>query len=105
MPTIYGDGEQTRDFVFVSDVVEANIRAVTEKGCTGQFFNIACAHKISLNRLLKTLCELYEVELNGRYEEARRGDIKHSYANIDKAGTLLNWSPRIELKEGLSRLI
>lgn len=105
IPTIYGDGEQTRDFVFVSDVVEANIRAVTEKGCTGQFFNIACANKISLNRLLKTLCELYEVELNARYEEARQGDIKHSYANIDKAETLLNWSPRIELKEGLSNLI
>lgn len=105
IPTIYGDGEQTRDFVFVSDVVEANIRAVTEKGCTGQFFNVACANKISLNRLLKTLCELYEVEIDARYEEARQGDIKHSYANIDKARTLLNWSPRIGLKEGLSRLI
>ncbi|MDT8452101.1 MAG: SDR family oxidoreductase [Gammaproteobacteria bacterium] len=105
MPTIYGDGEQTRDFVFVSDVVEANMRAVTEKGCAGQFFNIACANKISLNRLLKTLCELYEVEFNACYEEARQGDIKHSYANIDKARILLNWSPRIDLKEGLSRLI
>jgi UDP-glucose 4-epimerase len=105
IPTIYGDGEQTRDFVFVSDVVEANMKAVTEKACSGQFFNIACANKISLNHLLKTLCELYEVELNARYEEARQGDIKHSYANIDKARTLLNWSPSIDLKEGLSRLI
>lgn len=105
IPTIYGDGEQTRDFIFVSDVVEANIRAVTENGCSGKFFNIACANKISLNRLLKTLCELYEVEPNVRYDEARQGDIKHSYASIDKARTLLNWSPHIDLKEGLSRLV
>lgn len=105
IPTIYGDGEQTRDFVFVSDVVEANIKAVTEKNCAGQFFNIATGHKISLNALLKTLCELYNTEFNARYEAARQGDIKHSYAAIAKANSGLNWQPSVALKTGLSQLV
>lgn len=104
-PTIFGDGEQTRDFVFVSDVVEANIKAVTENNCTGQFFNIATGNKITLNRLLKTLCELYNVEFNVNYEITRKGDIKNSYAAIDKARSTLNWQPKVNLKKGLTALI
>jgi nucleoside-diphosphate-sugar epimerase len=104
-PTIYGDGEQTRDFVFVSDVVEANIKAVTEKNCAGQFFNIATGNKITLNDLLKILSDIYQIEFNARYEEARRGDIKQSYADIAKAKSYLNWTSRVDLKQGLSELI
>jgi UDP-glucose 4-epimerase len=105
IPTIYGDGEQTRDFVFVSDVVEANIKAVTEKDCAGQFFNIATGKKITLNSLLKTLCDIYNIKFNARYEDARKGDIKKSYATIDKAKSRLNWMPSVELKNGLSDLV
>lgn len=105
IPTIYGDGEQTRDFVFVSDVVEANIKAVTEKNCAGQFFNIATGNKITLNDLLKILSDIYQIEFNARYEEARRGDIKQSYADIAKAKSYLNWTSRVDLKQGLSELI
>jgi len=103
-PTVFGDGEQTRDFVFVSDVVEANIKAVTENGGVGQFFNIATGNKITLNDLLKILCDIYDVKFNANYEDARKGDIKKSYAAIDKAKANLNWSPAVDLKEGLSRL-
>ena len=104
-PTIFGDGEQTRDFVYVSDVVEANMKAVTENGCAGKFFNIATGNKISLNGLLETLSELYGIESTANYEDARKGDIKHSYASIEKARASLNWEPGVDLKQGLSTLI
>ena len=105
MPMIFGDGEQTRDFVYVSDVVEANMKAVTEIGCAGKFFNIATGNKISLNGLFETLCDLYGMDCDANYEESRKGDIKHSYASIDKAKVNLNWEPDVDLKKGLSTLI
>jgi len=105
IPTIYGDGEQTRDFVFVNDVVEANIKAVTEDSCAGQFFNIATGNKITLNNLLTILCDLYNIGFNARYEDTRKGDIKNSYAAIDKAMNQLNWKPSVDLKKGLSELV
>ena len=103
-PSIFGDGEQTRDFVFVKDVVEANMKAVTTQGCEGQFFNIATANKITLNDLLKILSEIYDVEFNVNYGEVRQGDIKESYAVIDKAILVLKWEPSVELKKGLKLL-
>lgn len=103
-PSIFGDGEQTRDFVFVRDVVDANMKAVTTEGCEGTFFNIATGNKITLNDLLKTLCEIYDVEFNVNYGEARKGDIKESYAVIDKANSVLKWQPEVELKKGLKAL-
>ena len=104
VPTIFGDGEQTRDFVFVSDVVEANMKAVTTEGCEGQYFNIATANKITLNNLLKILSDIYSMEFDVNYGEPRKGDIKESYARIDKAIDILQWSPSIELNKGLAML-
>jgi UDP-glucose 4-epimerase len=104
VPTIFGDGEQTRDFVFVSDVVEANMKAVTTEGCEGQYFNIATANKITLNNLLKTLSDIYSMEFDVNYGEPRKGDIKESYAMIDKAKSVLKWHPEVELNKGLKLL-
>ena len=101
IPTIFGDGEQTRDFVFVSDVVEANMKAVTTQGCEGEFFNIATANKITLNELLKILSDIYDVEFNVNYGDVREGDIKESYAVIDKAISILKWNPSVDLDRGL----
>ncbi len=103
-PTIFGDGEQTRDFVFVSDVVEANMRAVTCDEPVGMFMNIATGNKISLNDLLKTFCELYGVDFAADYAEPRQGDIKESFADISRAQSLLDWQPKIALHDGLQRL-
>lgn len=103
-PTIFGDGEQTRDFVFVKDVVEANMKAVTVEGCAGQYYNIATGDKITLNELLKVLCSIYNVDFNVNYGEVRMGDIKESYAVIEKATSLLKWQPAVELKQGLQIL-
>lgn len=104
IPSIFGDGEQTRDFVFVSDVVEANMKAVTTENCAGQFFNIATGNKITLNDLLKSLSDIYSIEFNVNYGEVRQGDIKDSYAVIDKANSILKWQPSVELKQGLKLL-
>lgn len=104
VPTIFGDGEQTRDFVFVSDVVEANMKAVATEGCAGQFFNVATANKITLNDLLKILSDIYDVEFNVNYGQPRLGDIKESYAVVDKAASILKWKPAVELKQGLQLL-
>lgn len=103
-PTIFGDGEQTRDFVFVNDVVEANMKAAVTSNCTGEYFNIATGKKITLNQLLKVLCDIYGIDFNVHYEEARKGDIKESFANIGKANSILKWSPSIELTQGLNLL-
>ena len=103
-PTIFGDGEQTRDFVFVSDVVEANMKAVTTETGTGQYYNIATGKKITLNQLLETLCEIYNIEFNVNYENVRKGDIKESYAAVEKANLILKWNPSVELSQGLKLL-
>lgn len=104
VPSIFGDGEQTRDFVFVSDVVEANMKAVTVDGCAGDFFNIATGNKITLNNLLQILSGIYNIEFNVNYSEVRQGDIKESYAKIDKAVSRLDWSPDVALEPGLKML-
>lgn len=103
-PSIFGDGEQTRDFVFVSDVVEANIRAATTEQGIGEFFNIATGSKITLNELLKVLSDIYDTEFKANYAEPRQGDIKESYANVDKAREKLDWQAKVQLHDGLKRL-
>ena len=104
-PTIFGDGEQTRDFVYVSDVVEANMRAATKESAAGQVINIATGNKITLNELLNTFCEIKQLEFNAEYQDPRQGDIKESYANVNKAASVLDWSSTVELNQGLRALI
>ena len=104
-PTIFGDGEQTRDFVYVSDVVEANMRAATKEPAAGQVINIATGNKITLNELLNTFCDIKQVEFNAEYQDSRQGDIKESYANVSKAAAVLDWSSTVELNQGLRKLI
>ena len=104
MPTIFGDGEQTRDFVFVSDVVEANMKAVLRDEPVGRYMNIATGYKITLNDLLRVFGELYQVECRPDYGEPRQGDIKESYATIEIAKTLLAWEPKVTLRDGLKKL-
>ena len=104
-PTIFGDGEQTRDFVYVSDVVEANMRAVSQDKSVGQVINIATGNKITLNELLKTFCDIKQMDFNANYKDPRQGDIKESYANVSKAVSMLDWQSTVELDQGLRALI
>ena len=103
-PTIFGDGEQMRNFVFISDVVEANMWAVQQDTAAGHVINIASGNKITLTELLQTFCEIKRMEFDAIYDSPRKGDIKESYANVDKAKALLGWYPKIKLSSGLSLL-
>ena len=104
IPTIFGDGEQTRDFVYVSDVVEANMKAATTQEGTGQYFNIATGKKITLKQLLETLCDIYNIDFKVNYSDVRKGDIKESYAIVEKANSILKWNASVELSQGLKLL-
>lgn len=104
-PTIYGDGEQTRDFIYISDVVAANIMAATKPGTAGDVFNVATSNKVSLNDLLRVMAGLCGQESNPIYGEARPGDIRHSLANINKVVKQLNVEPGVTLGEGLFSLL
>ena len=86
-PSIFGDGEQTRDFVFVSDVVEANMKAVTTENCAGQFFNVATGNKITLNDLLKILCNIYNIDFNVTYGDVRQGPLALQHQHPRRLGS------------------
>lgn len=105
-PVIYGDGEQSRDFTYVDNVVEANVRAAeTEKGI-GQVINIANGQSVTLNELLNELKTLTgKTDVPAEYHELRAGDVRHSLADISRAHEFLNFEPRVGLREGLNLTI
>jgi UDP-glucose 4-epimerase len=103
--TIYGDGSQTRDFVNVNDIVQALYACMKNNSANGEVFNIGSGKPTSITELAKTVLELTGQDLEIRYELARAGDIKDSYADISKAKKLLNYKPKVTLKEGLKTLL
>jgi len=100
-PVIYGDGEQTRDFVFVRDVVEANLLAAETEGVSGQVFNIASAESLSVNALVRTINDVLGTSIEPVYAPARLGDIRHSAADIRKAEAGLGYRPGRDFRRGL----
>lgn len=102
--TVHGDGEQSRDFCFIDNVVDANIGAVSAgEAASGEAFNIACGDRTSLNQLLDALREQTGKDLTARYLAARPGDVRHSHADIGKARELLGYAPTVSVFEGLAR--
>ena len=105
-PIIYGDGEQTRDFVFVGDVVDACLRAMKCKSCVGDVINVGAGVEISINRLADVLTELFNLhDIEFVYAEPRAGDVKRSCADLSKAERLLGYKPKVSLREGLAMLL
>ena len=100
-PVVFGDGEQTRDFTYIDNVVQANMLAADAKNAKGQVINIACQDQISLNRILDILRELLEVDTPANYTEPRAGDIKHSLADITRAREIFGFEPRVDFEQGL----
>ncbi|MFQ5841155.1 MAG: SDR family oxidoreductase [Thermodesulfobacteriota bacterium] len=100
-PTIYGDGEQTRDFTYVSDCVQANLKACHAKGIGGGVFNVATGKRISINQLYRELLDVLGKEITPIYASPRRGDIKHSLADITMAKARMGYSPRFDIGAGL----
>ena len=104
-PTIYGDGEQTRDFVFVSDVVEANLRAASAPTAAGRAYNIATGATVTINELLQSICRLEGQPFDPVYQPTREGDIRHSRADIGLARRDLDWQPQVTFDDGLAALL
>lgn len=103
-PTIHGDGEQTRDFTFVDNAVQANLLACEAgDGALGRTFNVGCGDRISLNDLVRELFALAGDEPRAEHGPERAGDIKHSLAAIDEARERLGYRPTVDIREGLRR--
>jgi UDP-glucose 4-epimerase len=104
-PTIYGDGEQSRDFTYVANVVQANLLACTAPGAAGGVFNIACGSRITVNELLRTLAEITGNSTAPVHTEPRPGDVRHSLADITAAQEKLGYKPAISFLEGLEKTV
>jgi nucleoside-diphosphate-sugar epimerase len=98
---IYGDGEQTRDFTFVADTVQANLLAADAPEASGSVMNVASAKQISLNALWTSICEIVGIEVEPVYEPGRAGDVRDSLADLGRARKLLGFEPEFDLAEGL----
>ncbi|MGX7030460.1 NAD-dependent epimerase/dehydratase family protein [Vagococcus zengguangii] len=104
MFTLFGDGEQTRDFVFVEDVLDALLLVAESEETIGEVYNVGTAINTNLNTVISTLNEILNVKLDVIYQEARKGDIKDSYASIDKLKQL-GYEPKFNIKQGLEKLV
>jgi UDP-glucose 4-epimerase len=104
-PTIYGDGEQTRDFTYVANVVDGVLRACEAPNVAGQVINVATGNTISLNMLLKTMNRIVGSDIKPIYQAPRAGDVKDSLADISKAKKLLGYAPIVGLEEGLRKTL
>ena len=104
-PKIYGDGEQTRDFTYVANVVDGVLRACETPKAAGEVVNIATGGRISLNELLRVMNGLVGADLTAIHAEPRAGDVRDSQADITKAKRLLGYAPGVGLEEGLRRTL
>ena len=105
-PVIYGDGEQSRDFTYIENVVAANLSAASATGAVGKVINVANGARITLNELLAELKELTgKQDVTAEYLPARVGDVRHSLADITLARNLLNYESKVDLREGLQRTL
>ena len=103
-PTIFGDGEQTRDFTFVSNAVDANLKAATApESAFGGSYNVACGERISLLQLVAIINRLLGADVKPRHADPRPGDVKHSLAAIEAARSCIGYEPRVGVEEGLEQ--
>jgi nucleoside-diphosphate-sugar epimerase len=104
-PTIYGDGEQTRDFTYVANVVDGVLKACEARDASGQTINVATGLRMSLNELLEVMNRLAGTSMEPLRQEPRAGDVKDSQADISKAQSLLGYQPTVSSEEGLKRTL
>jgi nucleoside-diphosphate-sugar epimerase len=104
-PVIFGDGEQSRDFTYIDNVIDANMLAAEAPDASGQTFNVACGERVSLLQLLEDLREIIGVEVETNFLEGRPGDVKHSLADISRARETLGYEPAVDFADGLRRTV
>jgi UDP-N-acetylglucosamine 4-epimerase len=103
---IFGDGEQSRDFTYIENVIEANLKScLASKEACGQGYNIAFGERFTVNEMYNLMCEHLSIDLKPKYVEPRQGDIKHSLADISKAKSLLLYDPSWDFKNGFKEAI
>jgi len=103
-PVIYGDGEQSRDFTFIDNAIQANILAA-EGDVTGEAFNVGCNGRVTINELVETLNDVLGTSIEPEYDTPRPGDVRHSHADISKATELLGYDPTVGFTDGLKQTI
>ncbi len=104
-PTIYGDGEQSRDFTYVDNVVEANLLAARAKQTKGEVINIACGEAVTVNAIIDMINDLLSRDIKPNYTDPRPGDVKHSLADITLAQKLIGYKTKVPFKQGLQLAI
>ncbi len=104
-PTIYGDGLQSRDFTFIANVVQANLKACTAPGAGGAVMNVACGDRIDLIELMRVLNEILGTNLEPKFEGVRAGDVKHSQADASRAASTIGFAPDVDFTEGIRRTV
>lgn len=104
-PTIFGDGEQSRDFTFVENVVEANLLAAAAPETHGEVINVACGQAVTVNAIISRINELLGKSVKPVYTEPRPGDVRHSLADVSLAAELIGYKPIVQFDEGLRRAI
>lgn len=103
---IYGDGEQSRDFTYIENVIEANLKScLAPKDACGQAYNIAYGERFTINQMYDLMCKELDIQLKPIYTEPRPGDIKHSLADTSKAQTLLSYDPDWSFKDGFTEAV
>jgi UDP-glucose 4-epimerase len=104
-PVIYGDGEQSRDFTYVDNVLDGTTLALTTPGVAGQLYNVATGHGVTLNELYRLLSDLVGADIEPIYEAARPGEVRHSQADVSRAEAELGFRPAVSIEEGLRRTV
>jgi nucleoside-diphosphate-sugar epimerase len=104
-PAILGDGLQTRDFVCVSDVVEANLRAASVPAISGESLNIGTGRAVSILELFAIMCDAVDVRFEPRFGPSRHGEVRHSVADAGRALKLLGWKAKVSLEEGIRQML
>ena len=104
-PTVYGDGEQSRDFTHIDNVVEANLLAARAPKTNGETVNIACGQAVTINEIIELINQLIGKKIKPNYTDPRPGDVKHSLADITKAEKLIGYKPVLDFKNGLIQAI
>jgi UDP-glucose 4-epimerase len=104
-PTVYGDGEQSRDFTYIDNVVHANLSAARAAKLSGEVVNIACGQRITVNEIIRMINKILGKSVQPKYEPSRPGDVKHSLASIELAKKVIGYKPVISFGDGLERAI
>jgi UDP-glucose 4-epimerase len=104
-PIIFGDGEQSRDFTYVENVIQANLLAISIEHTHGEVMNIGCGKRTSLNQLLNILQDILDSKIPPVYQEPRKGDVRHSLADISRGEKILNYDPKDEIEVGLKKTV